>query len=199
MSSQSTNQTFKDWVKERLDEINGTLTSFEQGAQSLQADARTRAEKAMADIRAARDDFQKSMKEHGEAGEAAVANSKNALEAQWIAFEAAVPAFLEAAGQHAKELEAAFCARAEAQRKAWHEAIEILHKKAEAFSDNRRKEAETAVKQMKVDADAAKAKLDKLEKAGGESWAAMKSALTETRTALDKARQAVYESFQRVA
>jgi hypothetical protein len=52
---------------------------------------------------------------------------------------------------------------------------------------------------MKVDADAAKAKLDKLEKAGGESWAAMKSALTETRTALDKARQAVYESFQRVA
>ena len=49
---------------------------------------------------------------------------------------------------------------------------------------------------MKVEADAAKTKLDK---AGGESWAAMKTALTETRTALDKAQQAVHELLKRVA
>ena len=55
------------------------------------------------------------------------------------------------------------------------------------------------MKHLKVEADAEKARLDKLDKAGGESWTAMKSALTETRTALDKAQQAVHESIKRVA
>ena len=187
MSSQSTIHPYLDWAKERLDEIDATLASFEHSAKKLQADARTKAEKAMTDMRTARDDFQKSIKEQGQASEAAVASSKKAL------------AFLEATGQQVKEVEAAFRARAEAQRKAWHEAIDKLHKSAKSFADNRRDEIEAAVKHMKVEADAAKARLDKLDKAGGESWAAMKSALTETRAALDKAQQAVHESIKRVA
>ena len=43
-----------------------------------------------------------------------------------------MPAFLEATGQHVKEIEAAFRARAEAQRKAWQEAIDKLHKSLRA-------------------------------------------------------------------
>jgi hypothetical protein len=199
MSSQSTIHPFLGWAKERLDEIDATLASFEHKAAKLQADARTRAEKAMTDMRAARDDFQKSVKEHGAANEAAIASSKKALEAKWTAFEAAVPAFLDATGQQAKEVEAAFRARAEAQRKAWDEAIDKLDKSAKSFADNRRNEIEAAVKHMKGEADVAKTKLDKLDKAGGESWAAMKLALTETRAALDKAQQAVHESLKRVA
>ena len=199
MSSQSTIHPYLGWAKERLDEIDATLASFEHRATKLQADARAKGEKAMADMRAAQNEFQKSLKEHGAASEAAVASSKKALETQWTAFEAAVPAFLEATGQQVKEVEAAFRARAEAQRKAWHEAIDKLHESAKSFADNRRDEIEAAVKHMKVEADAAKARLDKLDKAGGESWAAMKSALTETRTALDKAQQAVHESLKRVA
>lgn len=101
--------------------------------------------------------------------------------------------------KQAKEVEAAFRARAEAQRKAWDEAIDKLHESAKSFADNRRDEIEAAVKHMKVETDAAKTKLDKLDKAGGESWGAMKSALTETRAALDKAQQAVHESLKRVA
>lgn len=199
MSSQSTIHPYLDWAKERLDEIDATLASFEHKAAKLQADARSKAEKATCDMRAARDAFHKSIKEHGGASEVAVASSKKALETQWTAFEAAVPAFLDATGQHVKEVETAFQARAEAQRKAWHEAIVKLHKSAKSFADKRRDEIEAAVKHMKVEADAAKAKLDKLDQAGGESWAAMKSALTETRTALDKAQQAVHESLKRVA
>lgn len=199
MSSQSTVQPYLGWLKERLNEIDATLASFEQSAKKLQADARPKAEKAIADIRAARDDFRNSVKEYGEASEQAFAGAKKALEARWTAFEAAVPAFLEAAGQQAKEIEAAFRARAEAQRKAWHEAIEQLNKSAKAFSDKRREEIETAVKHMKGEADAANARLEKLDKAGGESWAALKTALTETRVALDKAHQSVHESLKRVA
>lgn len=203
MSSSSTIHPYLDWAKERLDEIDATLASFEHKAAKLQADARTKAEKAVADMRTARDEFHKSISksanEHEQASQAAVASSKKALEAQWTAFETAVPAFLEATGQQVKEVEAAFRARAEAQRKAWHEAINKLNSSAKTFADHRRDEIEAAVKQMKVEADAAKTKLDKLDKAGGESWVAMKVALTETRTALDKAQQAVHESLKRVA
>jgi hypothetical protein len=110
-----------------------------------------------------------------------------------------VLAYLEATGKQAKEQEAAFRACAEAQRPAGHDAIDKLHKSATSFADDRRDEIETAVKHMKVEADAAKTRLDKLHKAGGESWAAMKSALAETRAALDKANQAVHESLKRVA
>ena len=199
MSDQSAIHPYLNWAKERLDEIDATLASFEHRATKLQTDARAKAEKAMAEMRAARDDFRKSIKEHGHESETAIASSKKALETQWTAFEAAVPAFLEATGKQVKEVEAAFRARAEAQRKAWHEAIDKLHESAKSFADNRRDEIETAVNRMKVEADAAKTKLDKLDKAGGESWAAMKSALSETRAALDKAQQAVHESIKRVA
>jgi hypothetical protein len=199
MSSQSTIHPFLDWTKERLDEIDATLASFENKAAKLQAGSRVTAEKAIADMRAARDGFQKSIKEHGAASEAAIASSKKALEAQWAAFEAAVPSYLEATGQQAKEVEAAFRARAEAQRKAWDEVIDKLHRSAKSFAENRRDEFEAAVKHMKVEAESAKARLDKLDKAGTESWAAMKSALSESRTALDKAQQAVHESLKRVA
>jgi hypothetical protein len=199
MSDQSTIHPYLNWAKERLDEIDATLASFEHRATKLQTDARAKAEKAMAEMRAARDDFRKSIKEQGHESEAAIAASKKALEIQWTAFEAAVPAFLEATGKQVKEVEAAFRARADVQRKAWHDAIDMLHRSAKSFADNRRDEIETAVNHMKVEADAAKTKLDKLDKAGGESWAAMKSALAETRTALDKANQAVHESIKRVA
>ena len=47
MSSQSTIHPYLDWAKERLDEIDATLASFEHKAEKLQADARPKAEKAM--------------------------------------------------------------------------------------------------------------------------------------------------------
>ena len=199
MSSQSSIHPYLDWTKERLDEIDATLASFEDSAAKLQASTRTKAETAIADMRTTRDAFRKAINESVETSEAAIANSKKVLEAQWAAFELAVPAFLDATGQQVKEAEAAFRACADVQRKAWHEAIDNLHKSAESFAENRRDEIETAVKHMKVEADAAKTRLDKLNKAGSETWAAMKSALTETRTALDNAQQAAHESLKRFA
>lgn len=199
MSSQSSIHPYLNWAKERLDEIDATLASFENSTAKLQADARTKAEEDIADMRTTRDHFRNAIRENGEVGEAAIVNSKKALEAQWAAFELAVPSYLDATGQQVKEAEAAFRACADVQRKAWQEAIDNLHKSAKSFADTRRDEIETAVKHMKVEADAAKNRLDKLNKAGTESWAAMKSVLAETRTALDKAQQSVHESLKRVA
>lgn len=199
MSSQSIIHSYLDWAKERLDEIDATLSSFQHDAAKLQVDVSVKAEKAMADMRAARDDFRRSVNEHANATKSTIASSKKKLEAQWTAFEGGVLAYLDATGRQAKEQEAAFRARADAQRKAWQESIDKLHKSAVSFAADRRNEIETAVTHMKAEADAAKARLDKLNKAGGKSWVAMKTALTETRNALDKANQTVHELIKRVA
>jgi hypothetical protein len=54
-------------------------------------------------------------------------------------------------------------------------------------------------KQMKAEASAAEAKFEKLTKAGTESWTAWNAALTESRTAFDRANEAAWESFKRAS
>ncbi len=52
---------------------------------------------------------------------------------------------------------------------------------------------------MKAEADAAKARLDKLNKAGDESWTGDESSSYGDAERIDKANQAVHESIKRVA
>ena len=87
--------------------------------------------------------------------------------------------------------------RADAQRKAWREAIDKLENTTAGFAADRRAEVESAMKRMKAEAAAAEAKLDKLSRAGTKSWAAFRAALGETRTAFDHANQQVYDAFKR--
>ena len=156
----------------------------------MRPDVRTKAESAMSDMRAARDAFRKSIEQHEQVNEAAPGRSKAALESQWAAFEDSVQTYLESVGKQVTEQEMIFRARADAQSKAWQQAIGNLHKSATSFAADRRGEKEAAVKRLESEADAAKVKLDKLNKAESASWVAMKSALTETRAALDRAHQA---------
>lgn len=199
MNSQSSMHAYLDWAKERLDEIDATLASLQGKAASLQADARTKAETALAGMRTARDAFRMSIKEHAQANEEAFARSKAALELQWKAFEASVENYLDATGKQLKEHEALFRVQADAQRKAWQEVMDKLNKNAMGFAADRRRDIDTAMTRMKADAGTAKTKLDKLNAAGGESWAAMKSALEETRAAMDRASQAVHDAIKRAA
>ena len=199
MASESEMHPYVDWAKERLDEIDATLASFESSVAKMQTEARAKAEKAVTDIRGTRDAFRKSLAEHAQASETAFDQLKASLETRWTAFEADVQTFLDAAGKQAKEQEATFQARAEAQRKAWQESMDKLREAAASFTADRRAYIETALKQMKTEADAAKVKFDTLNKASGESWAAMNSALTETRAAMDRANQAVYDAFKRAS
>jgi hypothetical protein len=190
MDSQSTMHAYLDWAKGRLDESSAT---------KLQADTRTKAESALANMRTARDAFRKSMKDYGQASEAALARSKEALESQWNAFEASVQTYLDSTGKQVKDQQAAFLARAAAQRKAWQESIDTFHRSTASFAADRRDDMEKVLDCMTTEADAANVKLDKLNKAGSESWAAMKSALSETRDAMDRAQKAALDAFKRAS
>jgi hypothetical protein len=52
---------------------------------------------------------------------------------------------------------------------------------------------------MKVDAAAAEERLQKLNRAGTESWSALMGALTETRALFDRANQSVRDAFKMAA
>jgi len=74
----------------------------------------------------------------------------------------------------------------------------VTHPSSKRAPD-RRADLDNAVKQMKTQADAMKVKFDKLNKASGESWGALRSALSESRDALDRAYQAAQEAFKRAS
>jgi hypothetical protein len=81
--------------------------------------------------------------------------------------------------------------------KAWQGAAASLRGEATNVAAARRDEVEAAVEQMKANAAEAEARLEKLRRAGGESWAAMSAALADSRKAFDRASQAAWAAVKR--
>jgi hypothetical protein len=186
------------WALWGVDEIEATLASIESRVLK-RADVHPAVTSAVAEMRTARDALRKSVADHKQTNPPVLASTTAILGGQWNAFEDSVHAYLEAVGEQVTEQESVFRARADAQSKAWQQAIDNVHKNAAALAADRRDDIAAAVKRLESEAAAAKAKLDMLNKAEGASWAAMKSALTETRAALDRAHRTAFDAFERTA
>jgi hypothetical protein len=199
MVTQSNIHFFTNWAKERLDEMDASVTSLEGKAAEVQADVRDKAKKVLADLRKQRDDFRDTMKKQSEANEAAWIQAKAKLEADWRLFEAEVKKYVEGFGKQIEHQQATFKLQADAQLKAWREAADKLGSDAKKFASERRGDIDAAVKRMNADAVEAEKKLEKLSEAGTQSWSALMAALTETRTAFDRANEAAREAFKRAA
>jgi hypothetical protein len=199
MTTQSNIHFFVNWAKGRLDEMDATLTSLEGKVGGVQADARDKANKVLADLRKKRDDFRDTVKKQSEANEAAWISAKTKLESEWNVFEAAVKKYVESFGNQIEQQQAIFKLQSAAQLKAWREAANKLNSSAKDFAAERRGEIDAAVKRMNTDATAAEEKLQKLNQAGAQSWSALMAALTETRAAFDRANQAAGDAFKRAA
>jgi hypothetical protein len=197
MTTHSGMHVYLNWAKTRLDEMDATLTAFESKAGELQADVRARAERALADLRMKRDAFRETIRKEKDAGEAAWARTEALLKADWQAFETNVQKYIDAAGKHAAQQQAAFLARAEAQRKSWRDTTDKIQQAAVAFSADRKADLDAVIKLTNAEAVMAKEKLDKLSHAGSKSWSALENALAETRAAFDRANQAVHDAFKR--
>jgi hypothetical protein len=199
MSTQGNIHFFANWAKERLDEMDATLTSLEGKAAEVQADARDRANKVLTDLRKNRDAFRDAIKKYSGANEAAWTSAKTRLETEWSAFQADVKKYVESYGKKFELQQATFKHQAAAQLKAWREAGDKLASAANEFTAERRGEIEANVKRMKADAVAAEEKLLKLNQAGTQSWSVLTAALTETRAVFDRANQAAREAFKRAS
>ena len=197
MSAQGNIHYFANWAKERLDEMDATLTSLEGKVAEVQADARDKANKALAELRKNRDGFRDAVKKQAGANEAAWTSAKTKLETEWNLFEAEVKKYVESFGEQFELHQATFKLQAAAQLKAWRDAADKLSSAASEFAAERRSEIEANVKRMKSDAVAAEQKLQNLNQAGIQSWTALTAALTETRAVFDRANQAAREAFKR--
>lgn len=199
MAEQSSMHVYLNWAKERIDEMDATLASFEAKAGQVQADSKVKADQLLADLEKQRDEFQAAVKKQAEAGEASMDRAKAQLESQWTAFEAQVKSYIDAVGKQVEQQQATFRDVAAAQMKAWHEAADNIQGAATKFAADRRADIDAAVKQMKAGASEADARLQTLKQAGGESWTALSAALEQSRKAFDRANQAAVEALKQGA
>jgi hypothetical protein len=199
MSAQDNIQFYINWAKERLGEMEATLTSLEGKIGGVQAEVRGMADKVLTELRRKRDEFSDVIKKNAEANEAAWVAAKAKLETDWKTFEADVTKYVESFGKQVEQHQAIFEQQAAAQLSAWREAADKLATDAGKFAAERRTEIDAALKRMQADAATAEQKLKKLNEAGVQSWSALMSALTETRTAFDRANQAAREALKRAA
>jgi ElaB/YqjD/DUF883 family membrane-anchored ribosome-binding protein len=200
MQTQSNIHFYVNWARERLDEMEAVLTSLEGKVGEVQADARDKANKALADLSKSRDIFRDTFKKQAEANEAAWTSAKAKLEPEWNSFEAEVKKYVESFGKQIEQQQATFKVQSEAQLKAWREAAEKLGGDSKQFAAGRQAEIDAAVKQMQAEAAAAEEKLRKhLEQMGVQSWSALMAVLTETRAAFDRANQAARDALKKAA
>jgi hypothetical protein len=199
MPTHSSIHFYLNWAKERIDEMDATLASLEGKVSEVQADARTKANQTLADMRKKRDDFRDTVKKQAQANEAAWIREKARLESEWNAFETEAKKYVETFGKQIEQQQATFKRLATAQVKAWREAADNLRTAGKEFAAKHQGEIDASVKQMEVGAAAAEEKLQKLNQAGMQSWSALMGALGETRAAFDRANKAAQEAFKRAA
>jgi hypothetical protein len=197
MPAQNSIHLYLTWAKERIDEMDATLTALASKISDVEANLRVKADKALADLEKKRDDFQNTVKKQAEAGESAWVGTKARLESDWKAFEAGVTKYVESFGKQIEQQQAAFALQSAAQLKAWRETADKLTGAAKDFTTERRNEIDAVVKRMKADAEAAEQTFQKMTEAGNQSWSALTDALGKTRAAFDHANQAAQEAFKK--
>jgi hypothetical protein len=197
MTEQSSVHFYLNWAKERIDEMDAALASFEIKASQATAESRVKADQLVEDLKNRRSEFAASVKKQAEAGDAAWARARADLEEQWNQFEAQVQAYLGTIGKQIEQQQATFRDIAAAQVKAWREAADKFGEAASKVATERRTEFDAALSQMKSDASEAEARFQKLRQAGSETWSALNAALDESRKAFDKANQAAWDAFRR--
>jgi len=179
--------------------MDATLASLEAKAGQVQADSKVNANQLIADLKKQRDEFQANLKKQAKATEAAWESNKAQLDSQWKAFEAQVKTYVDTVAGQVPQQQALFRDVAAAQAKAWREAAHTIQDVATKFAAGRRADVDTAVTKMKADAAEAEARLQKLNQTGNESWAALSTALAESRKAFDRANKAAWDAVKRAA
>jgi len=199
MTEQSSVHFYLNWAKERIDEMDAALASFEIKASQATAESRVKADQLIEELKGRRSEFAASLKKQAEAGEAAWAHTRADLETQWTQFEGQVQAYFGTIGKQIEQQQATFRDVAAAQLKAWREAADKFNEAATKVATERRADFDAALRQMTSDASQAEARFEKLRQAGSESWSALNAALDQSRKAFDRANQAAWDAFKRAA
>jgi hypothetical protein len=195
MSEQTCLDVFVEWAEARLDEMAANAKVLESSLENLDANARARAEQAIARVNQWIAEGQAEITNVQAKGEASIAEAKAHIEEAWSQFQNESDTWVE----RAKDEQAAFRARAQAQAQAWQNAVNTYMRLAAEVHAQNKAQAEAQVEQLKADAQKAQAdlnaKVNDLGRAGQASWAAMSRALDESRNVFSRAIVATAEKF----
>lgn len=189
------------WAQARLAEIDATVATLDAAARTLAADTRAQAETALQKLRDGRDAFRARI-------DAVLANGKTqtdaqvtaalaALDARWNDFERDLEAYLAAIHAEATLRASVFEARERAEETYWQQAIASLQSAEAGLSPERRSQVDAAIAALQSYADAAKARLARLQQAGSDAWAALRDGLADARRAFDNAYDKVLAAIAR--
>jgi hypothetical protein len=187
---------YLDWTKQRMDEMDAVLASLESKASQMQADTKVKAEPVIADLKKRRDAFRAQAKTQAEASVGALKEATAKLETQWNGFEAQVKTYFETVGKQVGQQQVTFREAAEAQAKAWGEAMDRFRGEAANVAEAKRSDIDAAMNQLKGHAKQANAALERVKQAGNESWTTLSAALAESRKNFDRATQDAWQAFR---
>jgi DNA repair exonuclease SbcCD ATPase subunit len=190
-----------EWAKERLLEIDATVATLEEDAGKLHDDIRKRADEIIAKLRATRDAYGAKIEgvlaDGRQQTESMVAETRAALETQWSAFERDLEGYLTSINSEIALRKEVFQARMKAEEAYWRQRIADLKASTSSVAAKRRAALEARIAAVQAEADAAKARLARLQQAGGDAWSALRDGLAEARGVFDKTYEAVRGAIER--
>jgi hypothetical protein len=192
---QSSVGVFVEWAKARLDEMAANAKVLESSLDKLDADVRAQAEQTIGQVNQWIAEGQAKIKDVQAKGEASIAEAKADIEEMWVRFQSESDKWVEMA----KDQQATFQARAQAQAQAWENVVNAYVQRAADIHAQNKGQAEAQVEQLKADAQKAQAdlnaKVDDFSKASQASWAAMSQALDESRNSFARAIEIAAKRF----
>jgi hypothetical protein len=190
-----------EWAKARLSEIDATMATLEEDAGKLHEDARKRADEIISKLQADREAYRTKIEgilaDGRQQTESMVAETRAGLEARWSEFERDLEGYLTTINSEIALRKAVFQARMKAEETYWRQTIADLKASASSVAAERRAALDARIAAVQAEADAAKARLAKLQQAGGDAWSALRDGLAEARGVFDKTQEAVRAAIER--
>lgn len=201
MTSKSAAHDTIAWAKQRLDDADAAITEIERANRELAGQARQAADAALVRLKESRsklDGYAAQLQSEALSVKSGIDDVQQALEEEWIEVESALQAFVSAAGERADAARELAIARARAQRNSWKASYSDLRRQAEEAVDTARTEFDSAIKRLSEEAEKFQARIGEAKDAGDESWAAVKTGLSDAKSAHDRTIQKIRDAFSKL-
>ncbi|RYB06969.1 hypothetical protein [Lichenibacterium ramalinae] len=177
-------------AQERLAEIDATITVMQDQADKADAAARQKARDAVAALKGIRDTYKKEVDEVAARGRQMTADqlavARAALTAPWTQFEQALDQDVRGLKLDVAQRKAIVEARIKAEQTYWQDVIADLQATAANLTAEQRAAIDARVAAVRAHAEAAKARLTRLGRAGQTAWSALKQGLVNSRQVFDE-------------